>query len=347
MFRTINEKLSNCMVNLHDCDFIGSAILLVEITDVVILLTWRDEQNYKLINLICCGIIFMHEGYKILNFQRGMVRAINNHETHLLIVLTEMVGVLTGYANPQAKLHVLRFCGILKLSNVCVWISRTWKLLQNRLKQKLKGDSKREIDHGYVYEGHKEFEVTIASLFHVLLALSKIFLQFFCSLLILIYIFMILGMELFNGGGKPDRCSVTDQMENHPNALFCNSLTTALVLFQIMATNDWHSIMYATIEVYDDWAAIYFVVFFFLGPMIMICLLIAFVWDFYFEEFKKVQDSKYFPGDDEILPKRAESNNGFEPQNEAELAAESSNKEWKQKYGKYKVETSGGIAAMR
>jgi hypothetical protein len=47
--------------------------------------------------------------------------------------------------------------------------------------------------------------------------------------------------------------------------------------------------MYNTMDAYGDLAAIYFILYVFLGPMVMIFLLIAYVWDFYFEEFKKVK----------------------------------------------------------
>lgn len=105
---------------------------------------------------------------------------------------------------------------------------------------------------------------------------------------------MILGMELFNGNGASNRCSSIQEMANSPNARFCDGKTTMLVLFQILTTNDWHQIMYNTMEEYSDEAALYFCVYVFLGPMLMVFLLIAFVWDFYFEEFRKIQLEENF-----------------------------------------------------
>merc|ERR1719357_2072360 len=136
----------------------------------------------------------------------------------------------------------------------------------------------------------KENDMTIANLLNVLLSLSKTFLLFFCSVFfLLIYIWTILGMELFHGNGRPDRCSITDQMANWPDARFCDGISTMLVLFQILTTNDWHQVMYKTMDAYGNWASMYFILYVFLVPMVMVFLLIAYVWDFYFEEFKKVK----------------------------------------------------------
>jgi len=103
----------------------------------------------------------------------------------------------------------------------------------------------------------------------------------------LFYVWMIMGMELFNGGGDPNRCQYVGQLNALPDATFCGPGATIFALLQIITTNDWPDLMYNTMEKYGDWASIYFVVFFLTGPIIMISLLIGYVLDFYFEKINK------------------------------------------------------------
>jgi len=272
---------------IKDIDFGDYILRCVELTDVIILLAWRDIESFYAINLICCAIIFINEGLNLLSSRNGLLIALYSYKNHFLLVLTEMIGVIIGYADRDSKLQVLRFAGIFKLSPLCVWVSKKWELLVSKFSSfdTFYGDDSEEMEMI-----DKQNDMTIASLFHVLLSLSKIFLLFFCSVFfVLIYIWMILGMELFNGNGAANRCSTTGQMANEPDARFCDGLSTVLVLFQILTTNDWHHVMYNTVEKYGGGAALYFILYVILVPMVMVFLLIAYVWDFYFEEFKKVK----------------------------------------------------------
>jgi len=272
---------------IKEIDFADYILRGVELTDVIILLAWKDAHSFYAINLICCGIIFLNEVWNLLSSRDGLLTALYSYKNHFILVLTEMIGIVIGYADRGSKLHVLRFSGIFKLSPLCVWVSEKWEVLCTNVSSfdTFYGDESEEMDLI-----DKENDMKIASLFHVLLSLSKIFLLFFCSVFfVLIYIWTILGMELFNGNGEAGRCSTTNQMANHPNARFCDGFSTLLVLFQILTTNDWHHVMYNTMELYGEWAAIYFILYVFLAPMVMVFLLIAYVWDFYFEEFKKVK----------------------------------------------------------
>jgi len=354
-----NSSFRRITFVVKDTGFVDYFLRTIELTDVVILLLWKDVDTFYAANLICCGISFLNEVVKILVFREGLLAAIYSYQSYFILVLIEMIGVVIGYADRGSKFQVLRFCGIFKLSPLCVWISNKWKLLYARYNWKLLWAKLMKEENAFVDAEKKEEQdppftendITITSLFHVLQALSSIFLLFFCSVFfVLIYTWMILGMELFNGNGVVNRCSAIDEMANYPDARFCDGSRTVLLLFQILTTNDWHQIMYNTMDKYGEWAALYFIVFVFLGPMLLVFLLIAFVWDFYFEEFKKIESEKNNNADPELsnssvnddvssYERSSESDNGADLKSDEAYPG----KTWNKNFSKYRVQRPNNL----
>merc|ERR1712217_975105 len=113
-----------------------------------------------------------------------------------------------------------------------------------------------------------------------LIGLQAIFFLVVVSIeLVLNYVWMILGMELFHGNQKGDRCSQAEILTDNPAARFCNYYATNFTLIQLLTTNNWHDVMYATMKVHGPWSSVYFLLFFFMGPMILVSLLMAMFWD--------------------------------------------------------------------
>jgi hypothetical protein len=301
-FATTNRSLNRSWDYMKKIDLVDYFLRMVELTDVVILLTWTGTPRYAVINTFCCGVALVRELTKVFQWNEGLIKSIKIYETSVVLDFVEMLGIIIGWSGKTyvRQIECLRFIGICRISPLCVWISRKWNQLCKQLKNTFINTKKPKDSLATLYEveddekdadEQRDANLTIESLMHVMLKLSKIFALFFILMMfVCMYPWVIIGMELFNDNAQnEDRCSGYGQLANEPSARFCDVYSTFLILFQILTTNDWHEVMYNTMKVYDDWASLYFILFFFMGPVILVSLLIAYVWDFYFEELKHVQ----------------------------------------------------------
>merc|ERR1719384_2417797 len=104
---------------------------------------------------------------------------------------------------------------------------------------------------------------------------------------VLLYIYIIIGIELFvdpnESSWGQSRCEPSQQLRSDPYALFCDAQMAGITLVQILTTNNWHIIMYTAIDVTDNWFnALYFISFFFFGPILVVSLLLAMFFNMFF-----------------------------------------------------------------
>lgn len=118
------------------------------------------------------------------------------------------------------------------------------------------------------------------------------------TVIVFVYCFAIIGMEMFavtdkstwkmnweTSGKGQFRCSPTKQLQHLPYARFCDFQASLITLVQITSTSNWHEIMYATMFEYKKTPptykggqivpALYFTIYYLLGTIIMVNLVIA------------------------------------------------------------------------
>ena len=97
--------------------------------------------------------------------------------------------------------------------------------------------------------------------------------------LIIIYVYAIIGMELFAGRTTP-----TDYVSPYHD--FNSFFDALLVLFQLLTTSNWHTVMYAYAAVTGWWATVYFMSFYIIVVVLILNLVIALV----LEQFEFLYD---------------------------------------------------------
>ena len=102
--------------------------------------------------------------------------------------------------------------------------------------------------------------------------------------LVTVYCFLVIGMELFAGDGVgQDRCNQAAGIRSEPKASFCDAQRTLLTLFQIIVANNWQTLMYGAMSgTGDPFVSLYFAIFYFLGPMLLVSLLLAVFFSVFF-----------------------------------------------------------------
>lgn len=91
-------------------------------------------------------------------------------------------------------------------------------------------------------------------------------------LAIVMYAYAIVGMQLFRNRLANDVFS-----QENPYANFATPRATFLALFQLTTSSNYYNLMYATMRVTSDWAALYFVSFYVLCSMLLVNLLVSLV----------------------------------------------------------------------
>jgi len=121
-----------------------------------------------------------------------------------------------------------------------------------------------------------------------MLILIKRFMSVTIVVLIVLYSFAILGMELFSDYDLRDCCQESEYAANFRTGKndtengyyylnnFENVLISYVTLFQLMVANDWQVIMEGFVILYSPWCRAYFMLYY-LVTMIMITIVIAFV----------------------------------------------------------------------
>ncbi|CAM4831211.1 unnamed protein product [Rotaria magnacalcarata] len=100
---------------------------------------------------------------------------------------------------------------------------------------------------------------------------------FFSLLLLFIFIFSILGMNLF--GGK--FCKNIENQNNTtvesecPRKNFDSLLWATITVFQVLTQEDWHGVLYSGMKNTNAWAALYFIALMTLGNYVLFNLLVA------------------------------------------------------------------------
>lgn len=107
-----------------------------------------------------------------------------------------------------------------------------------------------------------------------------------CLTGLIMYEFALLGMWLFGGIIQIDSPAYDSDSQIPPYYYLCNFndlLTSYITLFILMVENEWQTIagMFMSISKYGDYCLFYFIVFYYLGVLIGLNIVLAFAIDMY------------------------------------------------------------------
>ena len=242
-------------------------MLVIQSLDICALLSYhRNHTICNLIDFICVVIILIALVLDVIFKHMSQLKTYfksSRNRLYFGLTLIQTIGTFIGIAQDRYWVSALRFFGILRILIVGVFALEKIKYLRTSLTR---------------------------TLTQTVIFMIPVFMRIVTHVLVvLLYIYIVIGLELF----VPDesqketwgqsRCKASDQLQSNPYALFCNATMALITLFQILTTNNWHIIMYKAIEVTDNWfMAIYFMSFFFLGPILVVSLLLAMFFNMFF-----------------------------------------------------------------
>merc|ERR1719357_442913 len=96
------EVCSNWSKKINIFDYV---LRIVELTDVVILLTWTGSSTYAAINTVCCGVVLAHDAIKAFQWDHNPIHAIKSSKTSSILDTTEFIGILLGYTHEDWYFH--------------------------------------------------------------------------------------------------------------------------------------------------------------------------------------------------------------------------------------------------
>ncbi|KAK9829920.1 hypothetical protein WJX72_008649 [[Myrmecia] bisecta] len=94
--------------------------------------------------------------------------------------------------------------------------------------------------------------------------------DFMVIIVLFMYIFCVLGMQLF-GGSPAYSPDVTQTWRKNFNTIW----SAFYVVFEILTASNWHNMMWDGMNARGDWACSYFLLWIFVGPMVLLTLFLA------------------------------------------------------------------------
>eukprot|EP00033_Pygsuia_biforma_P006507 GCRY01007295.1.p1 GENE.GCRY01007295.1~~GCRY01007295.1.p1 ORF type:complete len:227 (+),score=67.50 GCRY01007295.1:129-809(+) len=152
---------------------------------------------------------------------------------------------------------------------------------------------------------------TYRVVFRVITKLVPAFIEAAAMLLMIFYIFAVLGLQLFGGLIRLDNAALsgTTFATSGYYVLNFNDFASALVtLFCLLVVNNWYIIMDGHVAVTSEWARVFFLLFYFFGVVICLNLIVAFILEVFMKHYDAARKSHNADGvdeEEEIAPVRS------------------------------------------
>eukprot|EP00485_Elphidium_margaritaceum_P005018 CAMPEP_0202692366 /NCGR_PEP_ID=MMETSP1385-20130828/6762_1 /ASSEMBLY_ACC=CAM_ASM_000861 /TAXON_ID=933848 /ORGANISM="Elphidium margaritaceum" /LENGTH=1838 /DNA_ID=CAMNT_0049347889 /DNA_START=84 /DNA_END=5600 /DNA_ORIENTATION=- len=241
-------------------------LLIVQAVDILALLSYHMYPEIcNMIDLVCSFVFLLALAMDfLLNYMASLKTYLKSTVNRLYFGLTliQTVGSWTALIEgDRSWLSALRFFGILRVLIVGVFALTKIKYLRTSLT--------RTLTQTVIFM----IPIFMRIVFHIVV--------------VLMYMYMIVGMELFvspdESSWGTDRCQSYLQVQNDPYALFCDAEMALVTLTQLITTNNWNAIMYQAMETTGNpVVALYFCTFFFIGPILAVSLLLAMFFNMFF-----------------------------------------------------------------
>ncbi|XP_065922507.1 voltage-dependent T-type calcium channel subunit alpha-1I isoform X8 [Magallana gigas] len=144
---------------------------------------------------------------------------------------------------------------------------------------------------------------------------------FFALLVLFIFIFSVLGMNLFGGKfcwrGNGTLCTCLDALDpamdcQCERANFNSLLWSVVTVFQVLTQEDWNTVLYNGMETTSSWASLYFIALMTLGNYVLFNLLVAILVEGFSTEEEEKRKMKLGNKDREHQSLLSETNNNEE-----------------------------------
>ncbi|ETO29020.1 hypothetical protein RFI_08106 [Reticulomyxa filosa] len=265
-----SKQLLFDIIRAFESQYYNALKCLLIVLDCLVLLIYHDAYQacwvidtvmaFLFAVLTICEIVFVHSLTWRLFWPESLEEGLIN-KVEFVVGVVHLGSACIGLYDDKAWITVFRFVALARASFVAKFLFQNIRGLRSSMSHVLT----------------RTFLRMLPVFFGLVFAFS----------VGLMYVFTVVGMELFNDSNKygKNRCDESGALNHDPTATFCDAQMTIITLFHIFCSNNWNVDMFSAVKHFNNNMAvsIYFILFHFSGPIFMLNMLLAVFFEMYFE----------------------------------------------------------------